>query len=128
MGFRTPLPERKVLGFTVVNYTFRAVSAVFFMSLLTAGFCVVTAANFADFPAAAGLVTWLALTLAVFALIMKVRDGAVRREIEEGRHDPVWGNHVRRQSQREADALLERHPLTRPLFRLACVLGIHKKQ
>lgn len=128
MGFPTPLPERKVLGFTVVNYTFRAVSAVFFMSLLTAGFCVVTAANFADFPATSGLAAWLALTLAVFALIMKVRDGAVRREIEEGRHDPVWGNHICRQSQREADALTERNPLTRPLFRLAYLLGIHKKQ
>lgn len=126
--FRTPLPERTVLGFTVVNYSFRAVSAVFFMSLLLAGCCVVTAVGFADLHAGAGLITWLALTPAVFALMMKVRDGAVRREIEEGRHDPVWGNHIRRQSQRETDALFERNPLTRPLFRLACQLGIHKKQ
>lgn len=111
MSFRTPLPAKKVLGFTIVNYTFRAVLNVFFMSLLLAGFGVL-----------------LTLALAVFALVMKVRDAAVRREIEEGRHDPAWGNHVRRQSQREADALLERHPLTRPLFLLACVLGIHKKQ
>lgn len=67
-------------------------------------------------------------TLAVFALMMKIRDGAVRREIEEGRHDPVWGNHIRRQRQREADALYERNPLTRPLLRLACLLGIHKNR
>ncbi|MGK3412343.1 hypothetical protein, partial [Klebsiella pneumoniae] len=103
-------------------------SGPLFMSLLLAGFCVLLFASLADFSAAAGLTAWLALAPGVFALIMKVRDAAVRREIEEGRHDPVWGNHVRRQSQREADALLERHPLTRPLFRLACVLGIHKKQ
>lgn len=128
MGFRTLLPERKVLSFTIVNYTFRAVFAVFFVSLLTAGFCVVTAANVADFPVSAGVAAWLVLTVAAFALLMKVRNRAVRREIEEGRHDPVWENHIRRKSQREADALLERNPLTRPLFRLACLLSIHKKQ
>lgn len=128
MSFRTLLPAKKVLGFTIVNYTFRAVLNVFFISLLLAGFGVMLTASLADFSAAAGLAAWLTLALAVFALVMKVRDVDVRREIEEGRHDPAWGNHVRRQSQREADALLERHPLTRPLFLLACVLGIHKKQ
>lgn len=73
----------------MVNYTLRAVLNVFFISLLMAGFCVVTAANVADFPAAAGLTAWLALPLAVFALLMKVCDKAVRREIVEERHDPV---------------------------------------
>lgn len=128
MGFRTSLPEKKVLDFAIVNCTFRAIFAVFFMSLLTAGFCVAAAASLADFSAAAGAAAWLVLTTAAFALLMKVRDSAVRGEIENGRHDPVWGKHIRRQSQREADALLEHNRLTRLLFRLACLLGIHKRR
>lgn len=48
MSFRTPLPAKKVLGFTIVNYTFRAVLNVFFMSLLLAGFGVLLTASLAD--------------------------------------------------------------------------------
>lgn len=128
MSYGTSLSERKVLGFTVVNYTFRAVFNVFFMSLLMAGFGVVMAANFVDFPAAAGLTAWLALTLAVFAMTMKFRDRAVRREIEEGRHDPVWGKHICRQMERETEAAYEKDWLMRPIFRLACLLGVYKKR
>lgn len=128
MRFSTSLPERKILGFTVVNYTFRAVFNVFFMSLLMAGFGVMTAANFVDFPAAAGLMAWLALTLAAFMMTMKFRDRAVRREIEEGRHDPLWGKHICRQMERETEAAYEKDWLMRPIFRLACLLGVYKKQ
>lgn len=126
MSYGTSLPERKILGVTVVRYTFRAVLDVFYISLLTAGCCVAVAASLDDFSAAAGATVWLVLTLAVFALLMKVRDRVVRGEIEDSHHDPVWGKHIRRQSQREAGALLEHNPLTRLLFRLACLLGIHK--
>lgn len=127
MSYGTSLLKRKIMGFTVVNYTFRAVLNVFFISLLTAGVCVVIAANFTDFGAAAGLLLWLTLTLPVFAIIMTYRDRAVLREIEEGRHDPVWGKHICRQKQRESDAFHESNWLLRPLFRLACLLGVHKK-
>lgn len=128
MGFGTSLPERKVAGFTIVNYSSGRVIRVFLVSLQLAGFCVVTAASFSGFGITAGLLMWLAFTLAVFMLIMKFRDRAVRREIEEGRHDPLWGKHICQQIQREADAFHERNRLTRPLYRLACLLGIHKKQ
>lgn len=128
MSYGTSLPERKIMGFTIVNYTGKALFNVFFVSLLMAGFCVLMGANFFGFSVTTGLLMWLALTLGAYALIMKCRNRVVRREIEEGRHDPVWGKHICRLSQSEADAFHESHWLTRPLFRLACLLGVHKKE
>lgn len=121
MSYGTSHHEIKVQGVTVVNYTFRAVFAIFFISLLTAGFCVALAASLTDLSGAA----WLALTPTAFAILIKVCDRTVYREIEEGRHDPVWRNNLRRQSQRKANALLECNPMTRWFFRLACLLGIY---
>ena len=128
MSYGTSLPEKKILGIIVVNYTAKALLRLLFLSMLMAGVILLLAANLTDFGSVTGLVIWLALTPAVFVLMMMVRDKAVRWEIEQGRHYPVWGKHICRQLQREADALQERHWLARPLFRLACLLGLHKDQ
>ncbi|WP_261643103.1 hypothetical protein [Erwinia mallotivora] len=128
MGFTTPLKEKKILGFTVVNYTAKAVFNVFFLMLQFAGFFVFIVSNLLNFSLPFELFLWAILTAGFFISAMRYRDILVRQEIEEGLHDPVWGPHILRQRQRERDELYESNCLTRPFFKFACLLGIHKKE
>ncbi|MCK8417628.1 hypothetical protein [Erwinia amylovora] len=120
MKYRSGLPEKKFMCFSIVNYSASAVLAVLFNSALIVGIVCVSAG--------AGVKLWATLVACVFFLLMLLRDRVVRLEIEKGMHDPVWGKHIMRQKQRERDTLNESHWITRPLFRLACFIGIHKKR
>lgn len=126
MGFSTRHPEKKILGFSIVNYTAGAIFNMFFLSALISGVLILTVAGSINFLA--GSLIWSVFTIALFVALMRYRDRCVRQEIDEGLHDPVWGQHIERQKQRERDDLNESNWITRPLFRFACFIGIHKKQ
>ena len=105
--------------FMIVNYSASAVLNVLFNSAIVAGLISLIAGS--------GALPWAAMTLCLFISMMMLRNRIVKREITDGLHDPQWGRHIRRQRQRERDAANESHWLTRPLFRFACFIGIHKK-
>lgn len=66
MGHRTILPAKRIPGFTVVNYTFRAVLNVFFMTQLLAGFCVLLTASLTGFTASlTGFTAWPACRVSI---------------------------------------------------------------
>lgn len=106
--------------FMVVNYSATAVLYVLFNSAIVAG----------TISLIAGLSTllWAVVTACIFIVMMNLRDRIIRQEIADGLHDSVWGKNIMMQRQRERDEVNESHWLTRPLFRLACLTGIHKKR
>lgn len=89
MRFSTSLPEKKIMGFSIVNYSLQAVFGVFFISVINAGILVMLVTNVFHFSLASGLLTWSGLTVALFVIMMRYRDRCVRLEMDEGIHDPL---------------------------------------
>ncbi|ECP1498993.1 hypothetical protein FYR46_19520 [Salmonella enterica] len=94
--FESKLRSKKLLGFTIVNYTPKAVFNVLFVSVIYAGFFAILVEKFAAYNLYSGLIIWLIFSIVIFVITMLFRNKCVRREIKEGMHDPVWGRHIQR--------------------------------
>lgn len=99
--FESKLRSKKLLGFTIVNYTLKAVINVLFVSVIYAGFFSILVQNLAENNLYAVLIIWLIFSIVIFAINMLLRNKCVRKEIEEGIHDPVWGRHIQRLKQQK---------------------------